>query len=228
MDDPTSERIGIGQNQCEHLIPGSEALPILLDRQERGPFGASGSRLHVLVCADQQIIWSIPGLENPSPDVAIVQGVRNTGDRPSWLGAKRSGGAYRNRLDGRGAVAERGVAGLGRRRAPGTKQSGAHRWRGADHSTCDRLPGPDDSPPRSLRTSPLASPSSQPPRRLLASQDASITPHHAPGRLSCSYHASSRKGGGNRERRSRAPCGLSRSGAQGDPSVEGPALFPRS
>jgi Uma2 family endonuclease len=39
----------------------------------------------VLVCADMQIIWGIPGLQNPSPDVAIVQGVRDKeADRPSF------------------------------------------------------------------------------------------------------------------------------------------------
>jgi hypothetical protein len=39
------------------------------------------------------------------------------------------------------------------------------------------------------------SPASQPPRQLVCVSRRLITPHHAPGRLSGSHHASSRKGG---------------------------------
>lgn len=43
------------------------------------------SREDVLVCADLKMVWGIPGLDEPAPDVAIVQGVRDKkADRPSF------------------------------------------------------------------------------------------------------------------------------------------------
>jgi Uma2 family endonuclease len=35
------------------------------------------SRDDVLVCVDMKMLWGIPGLKRPSPDVAIVQGIRD-------------------------------------------------------------------------------------------------------------------------------------------------------
>jgi colicin import membrane protein len=37
------------------------------------------SRDDVLVCADMKMLWGIPGLKRPSPDIAIVQGIRDKG-----------------------------------------------------------------------------------------------------------------------------------------------------
>ena len=43
------------------------------------------SRDDILVCRDVMIRWGIPGLEEPSPDVAIIQGVHDKKvDRPSF------------------------------------------------------------------------------------------------------------------------------------------------
>lgn len=54
-----------------HITTAHQLFGILLARHESQP--------DVLVTCDLKIIWGIPGLENPSPDLAIIPGVRDRG-----------------------------------------------------------------------------------------------------------------------------------------------------
>jgi Uma2 family endonuclease len=78
VEDLLNPQLGDHVTQSRQHVQWFLRLGYLLERYYE-------SRDDVLVCADLQILWGIPGLENPSPDVAIVQGVRDKeADRPSF------------------------------------------------------------------------------------------------------------------------------------------------
>jgi Uma2 family endonuclease len=78
VEDLLDPQLGDHVTQSEQHVEWFLRLGYLLKRYYE-------SRQDVLVCADLKMLWGIPGLKCPSPDIAIVQGIRDKrAHRPSF------------------------------------------------------------------------------------------------------------------------------------------------